>query len=127
MSYKPGPLPESRYSLGVPSDGYNPDRILNEAAYTETQVKGYAALEVAKAVAEVATAARADIARLNAEIAALKDQAEKYRWLQNGGQYVVDCPGGAKFFCGGHTVQQGTRGYAKAFDEGVTKAMKERP
>lgn len=76
---------------------------------------------------ELEEAVKAERSRLEAEISALKDQAEKYRWLQNGGQYVVDCPGGAKFFCGGHTVQQGTRGYAKAFDEGITKAMKEKP
>lgn len=45
-----------------------------------------------------------------------------YKRLRSGMAYVVKCKS-ATFYCGGHTVQDGTRGYAEAFDDGVREAM----
>ena len=49
--------------------------------------------------------------------------AARYRFLREGGSYVVRCAN-ATFYCGGHTVQKGSAGYAESFDKAVDEAMR---
>lgn len=52
-----------------------------------------------------------------------KIYAERYRFLREGGSYVVKTKG-ATFHCGGHVYQEGSRGYPEAFDAAIDEAMK---
>jgi hypothetical protein len=60
------PLPPSYYVLGCESDGYTPDRLLNEDAYTAEQMRTYALQAQALAPLDAPAAREADERSLDA-------------------------------------------------------------
>lgn len=109
-------LPESDYVLGVEGDCYGAeDRLLNELAYTEEQMRAYAR--------DAITAQSAEIARLTAEVEGLRKDAERYRWLRDHSE-----PGICAFYLSVGEAFKGVKFARETVDEAIDAqiaAMKE--